>query len=100
MNKITEKNSNCLVIEGELSFATTPNVQKQILSLISDIPNPQIDLNSSIAKDISAVALLICLTRFAKKTHKDISFINAKENLLDLAKFSNVFDLLPFKEPI
>jgi anti-anti-sigma factor len=97
MTKITNKN-NCLSLEGELSFATVPKVQRDILQIFSTTGNLLIDLNDSIAKDISAIALLICLSRFAKQHSKSISFINAKPNLLDLAKFSHLFELLPFTD--
>jgi anti-anti-sigma factor len=95
MNIAVSSGGIVVQISGELSFTTVSVLCKDNLSLISKNQNIIFDLSQVTSSDNAGVALLVSLTSFAKRVHKEISFINLPERLLDLIVEVGVREILP-----
>ena len=94
--KLNEKNQ--WQFTGELNFDSVPKLYKNGCDIITKYKDLVFDLQNVIAVDNSGLALLTTWTRFANKLDKSICFVNLPEKLLDIAKLSDLENILPIKE--
>jgi anti-anti-sigma factor len=88
---------NVIYINGNLSFATVPNINKQVRVFIKQNSHIVFDLSGVKFSDNAGVALLISSMRYGKNGAKDISFINLSQQFLDLISASGLEEILPLK---
>jgi anti-anti-sigma factor len=95
MNIAVSSSGIMVQIGGELSFTTVPVLCKDNRNLILKNQNIVFDLSQITSSDNTGVALLVSLASFAKRVHKEISFVNLPEKLLDLIAAVGVREILP-----
>ena len=86
-----------LIVMGELSFASIPELCKVGEQFINKCESPVFDLQNVNAEDNSGLALLTAWARFANQLNKVICFINLPNQLLDMARLSGLEKILPIK---
>jgi len=84
-------------VKGELTVATVMDALRQFTRECKSLPRWVIDFTQVSKVDSSAIALLIELKRNALKNGKNISFIYLPSALLQIARLSQVEDLLTAK---
>ncbi len=84
-------------VKGELTVATVMDALGQFKRECKTLPRWVIDFTQVSKVDSSAIALLIELKRNALKNKKNISFIYLPSSLLQIARLSQVEDLLVAK---
>ncbi|HCU05261.1 MAG: hypothetical protein A2X77_00335 [Gammaproteobacteria bacterium GWE2_42_36] len=88
--------NNRLIIQGELTFSTTPLLFKEgrtwMRQATSDVLT--IDLDAVTQTDSAALALLIEWIRAARQENKQITFLNIPQQLKKLAETSHTEGLL------
>ncbi|MCK4609140.1 MAG: STAS domain-containing protein [Gammaproteobacteria bacterium] len=92
--KLTER----LIINGDLDFISVVKLQKQGCELIKKTEKVVFDLRQAVAKDSSALSLLLAWTRCAKRMEQSIQFINLPEQLQDMVKLTGLEQILPIGE--
>jgi len=80
-------------LEGELSFARVPHWLAQADALIA---GSTLDLSRITRADSAGLALLLELTRRARKQGRALSLLAAPPQLLQLASFFGLDDVLQF----
>ena len=83
-----------LQLTGELNFDSVVKLRELGCHFIMKHANPTVDFKNVIVKDNSALALLIAWIRFAKQHQKTITFVNIPKQLLDMAKLSDLENIL------
>ena len=90
------QNSNCFSIKGEINFANVVKIEHQGHALIKTTPQKVIfDLQHVTIDDNAVMALLTSWVRYAKHTNKIIGFANLPKQILDMAKVSDLAEILP-----
>lgn len=82
------------VLEGELSFARVPHWLGQADALVS---GPELDLGKVTRADSAGLALLLELSRRARKQGHELKLRAAPPQLLQLATFFGLDDVLRFE---
>lgn len=98
---ITDVSSGKVALNGVLDRNTVPSlwpIQTKRLEQAADGDKKlQIDLAGVNHVDTSGLAWLLKLLQETQKQHLDLVFTNAPDNLLKLAKISDVETLLPIQ---
>ncbi len=81
-------------VEGDLTAATVMDALSQFIRESKSLPNWVIDFTRVSKVDSTAIALLIELKRKAQEENREISFINLPAALLQIARLSQLEDLL------
>jgi len=95
MNTIEINDIGSVCVNGELSFATVPNLNQCGCAFIKEGVSHIFDLDKVTFSDNTGVALLVSWARYAKSINKKISFVNLPKQLLDLVEVSGLKDILP-----
>lgn len=90
--------SDRFVIKGALSFETAPDVLRQGIDLFRDASRVILDLDGVSRADSAGLALLVEWMRFARRSDKQISFMNVPEQLLHIAEASSIEEILPLHQ--
>jgi phospholipid transport system transporter-binding protein len=96
----TSTNANTIsqfTVPNPLNFDTTPALYTRGCELIDNNPQPIFDMQQVTESDNSGLALMTSWVSYAKKYGKNIQFINMTPKLLEIAKISNLQDILPIK---
>ena len=84
-----------LTISGEFGFATASNLDGQIQKLMGSDKKYTIDLSAVTASDSAGLAMMLEWMDRQKKIGQELNFCNVPESLLEIARVSNLIDLLP-----
>lgn len=95
MVKIDWSESDCLLVEGELTKFTVSDALDEGKGFIQQRHALHIDLRGVTRSDSAALSLLLCWLRFAKQHRIALTFINLPAKMLDLARVSCIDKLLP-----
>ena len=93
-------NSDDINLNGELVFTTVSHIAPQFVAQIQQSSALVVEVNmSNVSKaDSSALALMLEGLKCALKLDKKLSYKNIPTNLLNLAKFCSLEDLILNKE--
>lgn len=83
------------VLEGELSFASVPELLGQGLKEFNFSSTVHLDLGGIKHADSAGLALLLEWMDIARRSGGSLSLSQLPESLLDIARMSNVEGLLP-----
>jgi len=81
-------------ITSDISFATATGILLAVTGIIEEQPSLTIDLAKAGRCTSVAVALLLQIKEVACKQKKTVDFLNIPSEIIDLAKLSNVENLL------
>ena len=87
-----------LYVEGRLVRETVQAVWNTSKPLLSTLPKYSIDLGDVSKSDSATLALLLEWYRYAKLQEKPIEFLRVPRILLNIAKLSDLDEVLPLKE--
>jgi phospholipid transport system transporter-binding protein len=84
-----------LELPSNLKNADVARSFPKLSNYVLNEPSPVVlDLHGVNQFDSSALALLLALSRLAKKRSKDVQFVNVPKRLCELAELYGVYDLL------
>ena len=87
-----------LKISGILDVDTVPQLANKADQFISDVVHPIFDLEGVVKAESSALALLTAWRRQAHVLGKTAHFVHVPKYLMDIAKLSNVENILGLSE--
>ncbi len=87
-----------VTINGEFGFSTASELLKQGQSLINARQPLTIDLNGVTGSDSAGLAIMLEWMDSYKRAGQALHFINVPESLLEIARVSNLIDLLPLAD--
>jgi len=85
------------ILLGELSFNTVPVIAPNFAKIVNNTDNVVLDLQGVTRTDSAGLALLIDWMRYAHNKDKHIVFKNMPEQMLAVAKVSELEDILPLE---
>ena len=83
---------------GELSFNTVPAIAANFAKMVNNADNVVLDLQGVTRTDSAGLALLIDWMRLAHLKDKHIVFKNMPEQMLAVAKVSELDHILPLEQ--
>lgn len=86
-----------IAVGGCLDVDTVAAYKEAGLELMEDLDGIVVDLGECQVNGSAVIALLIAWQRNASRVGKEISFVNAPENLLQIAEACGVRHIVPFK---
>ena len=92
---ITTAATSQFMVPNPLNFDTTPQLYERGCQIIDKNPQPIFDMQQVTESDNSGLALMTSWVSYAKKYGKNVQFINMTPKLLEIAKISNLQDILP-----
>ncbi|MFQ5487526.1 MAG: lipid asymmetry maintenance protein MlaB [Gammaproteobacteria bacterium] len=96
--RITAQDGSCLRLEGVLSFATVPTIVVQGATMVAQCaPQVVIDLGGVERADSAGLALLVEWMRVARRRRKSIVFRAMPEQMLAMARVSDLDRILPLE---
>ena len=91
MTQVEQTESGLYKISGNLDFSTVTALLAQVHSLAgTDNSEMKVDLSALDRYNSAGLAFLLELVADARKQHRKISFLSVPEQLMDLARMSNV----------
>ena len=87
---------NTIVVSGDLSVETVADYREDGIRLMGDLDTVVFDLAGCKIKGSAGIALLIAWQRAAARAEKTVSYQNASEELLAIAKACGVEKIVPF----
>lgn len=85
-------------LSGEMTFHTSADILKQSLELFEDHTMIEVDLSGVTKTDSAGLSLLLEWTTWANHTVREIHFREIPEKLTNIARTSDVEDLLTVGE--
>ncbi len=86
-----------LYLGGELTFATAAGLLRELPPLFADGEALLLDLQGVTRGDSAGLALLLEWVEEGRKRGVDLRYRNVPEALINIARFSNVLELLPLE---
>ncbi len=94
--KLEQIDSQQFALSGELTMQTVPNVARESLGIINRMSGEiKINLAQVVRADSAGLALLIDWLRTAQRNKFKIEFEHLPEQLMQIAKLSELNELLP-----
>ncbi|MCF6355938.1 MAG: STAS domain-containing protein [Candidatus Polarisedimenticolaceae bacterium] len=87
-----------LTIQGEFGFATASDLLAQGEKLINQGQDLTIDLSGVTGSDSAGLAVMLEWMDQFRAAGQQLHFLNVPESLLEIARVSNLADLLPLAE--
>ncbi len=87
-----------LTINGEFGFATASDLLTQGQNLVNRRKELTIDLSGVTGSDSAGLALMLEWMDQFKAAGQQLHFLNVPESLLEIARVSNLADLLPLAD--
>lgn len=87
-----------LTINGEFGFATASSLLKQGQNLMDKQKALTIDLSGITGSDSAGLAVMLEWMDSYKAAGQQLHFLNVPESLLEIARVSNLIDLLPLAD--
>ncbi len=84
-----------LTISGEFGFATASSLLTQGAKLVNQGQDLTIDLSGVTSSDSAGLALMLEWMDQFRAAGQQLHFLNVPESLLEIARVSNLADLLP-----
>lgn len=94
----TRENAEQLILQGELSRHTIEGKQDKVFRVIGDSNKQTVCLSKVDNVDTAGVAWLLTLLEYAQNHKVELTFSNMSDELIKLAKLSQVIDILPITE--
>ena len=95
---IEQRNPGVFVLKGELNMQTVPQLRQQALQMLSGLTGKvSIDLSDVTRSDSAGLALLIDWMRLAQAQQLEIQFQHLPQQMLQIARVSELEDLLPIQ---
>ncbi|MCW5590312.1 MAG: STAS domain-containing protein [Legionellales bacterium] len=91
-------NNDCLIIEGELNFATVSEIAKMATAIFQTQSIAVIDLAKVTFANSAALALLLQWQREATKHSQALVFRHLPHDLYNIAKACDVADLISIEQ--
>lgn len=82
---------------GEVTFVTVPMLLRQGEDMFASAGEVVLDLQEVTRSDSAGLALLVEWTRRARQHDVNLSFKNVAEQMLAMATFSGLSDILPLR---
>ena len=95
--KINEEENSCQIC-GVLNFSTVPGLRNYGNKIISQYPQVVFDFGQVTRSDSAGLALLTAWWRFAGELGKKIRFVNIPNQMIDIARLSNLDKILTLGE--
>jgi len=95
---ISYSDEGMLTINGEFGFATASDLLKQGLTLMDTQKELTIDLSGITGSDSAGLAVMLEWMDNYKAAGQQLYFRNIPESLLEIARVSNLIDLLPLAD--
>ena len=95
---LSYSNDGILAINGEFGFATASNLLKQGKNLMDPNKELTIDLSGVTGSDSAGLAVMLEWMDSHRATGQQLHFLNVPESLLEIARVSNLIDLLPLAD--
>jgi len=87
-----------ITISGEFGFATASELLKQGQKLMDAQQELTIDLGSVTGSDSAGLAIMLEWMDNYRAAGQQLYFLNVPESLLEIARVSNLIDLLPLAD--
>jgi len=87
-----------LAISGEFGFETVSDLLKQGRTLMDRQKELTIDLSGITGSDSAGLAVMLEWMDHYKAAGQQLHFLNVPESLLEIARVSNLIDLLPLAD--
>ncbi len=87
-------------LSGRIDLTNVVDACTQVKQLILRLNKIRIDLSGLEYVDSSSLALLVECIRAAKAEHKDITFCNMPQFMLDLGRVCGLDTILPINKPL
>ena len=93
---IENRDDGVLLLVGDLSFKSVPNVLKQSKPFLN-VKNTQLDVDLSgvTRSDSAGIGLLIEWMKMTVKNNTKIRFLNIPDQMLEIARVSGLDDVIP-----
>jgi len=95
---LTYSGDSILTIQGEFGFATASDLLKQGQNLMDGQKELTIDLSGITGSDSAGLAVMLEWMDRYKAAGQQLHFLNVPESLLEIARVSNLIDLLPLAD--
>ena len=95
--RIELKGDGLYLLLGELSFNTVPTIAASFAKIVNNTEKVVLDLQGVTRTDSAGLALLIDWMRLVRHKDKKIIFKNIPEQMLAVAKVSDLDDILPLE---
>jgi len=97
--QIEQQGDQTYLLKGVLNMQTVPALEREAQSLLDGVEGEVcIDFSGVKHADSSGLALLIELQRLARRLGSTVSFVHLPEQLLQIARVSELQDILPIKD--
>ncbi len=96
--RLNNRQDICLI--GRVDLTNVVGVYAKVKDLLVTMPVVRIDLADIESADSSCLALLVECIRYAKTQHKDVSFYNMPQFMLDLGRVCGLDSILPLHKPL
>ncbi len=90
-----EAETTCFMIAGTLTFDTVTEIWQQKANIFEAKGEIEVELSKVAHCDSAGVALLVALTREAKRHHRKISFSGVPAQMADIIQLSGLEGVLP-----
>jgi len=91
-------NDGMLTISGEFGFTTASDLLTQGKNLVSTHKELTIDLSGITGSDSAGLAVMLEWMAQSKAAGQQLHFLNVPESLLEIARVSNLIDILPLAD--
>ncbi len=91
-------NGGIITISGEFGFANASDLLKQGQNLMDMQQELTIDLSGVTGSDSAGLAIMLEWMDHYKAAGQPLYFLNVPESLLEIARVSNLIDLLPLAD--
>ena len=93
---IESQDNNVFAVSGELNMQTVPALLQEVEPILNRTQGEVcFDLDQVERSDSAGLALLVEWMRFAEERQRKLSFRNLPEQMLEIARVSDLEELLP-----
>lgn len=97
-SELLDKGDGRFVLEGDMSFTTAQQLLEQSGKLFEDYTEIEVDLSSVTRSDSAGLALMLEWINWANHSVREIRFENIPEKIKNIARATEVEDLLRIGE--
>jgi phospholipid transport system transporter-binding protein len=92
---ITEDDRGRVALEGDLSFASVPDLWRRWRATVAGRSVLDVDLSGVRRSDSAGLALLVACLREARQSGAQVRFFNIPSQMLAIARVSGLEEILP-----
>lgn len=86
-----------LIVSGKLDFTTVIALWKRCLPLLDECKELHLDLSGVVSSSSAGIAWMLECIKYAKKTHKHITFSHVPSRILSIAAAAGLDGFVHFK---